>query len=107
MHDHDHDVHAHAPGLGGVVLDVGGDVGALVVVLGDAPDVDELDIQPVGDPSRRFHTGVHARSVDGAPTRTAVYPEVVAGRYELLDGGGRPFAEVTATGGEVRTIDLR
>lgn len=105
MHDHDH--HQHVGRASGLVLDIGDDVGALVVVLGERPDVAELDIQPVGDPAGRFHTGVHARVVDGEPARTAVYPEIRAGRYELLDGDGLPFAEVEAAGGEVRTVDLR
>ena len=92
--------------MSAVVLDIGGDVGAVVVLLGAHPGVeelDELDIQPIGDPARRFHTGVHVRG--GMPT--AVYPEVGAGRYELLDGNGVPFAEVDAHGGEVVTLDLR
>ena len=92
--------------MSGVVLDIGGDVGAVVVLLGARPGVeelDELDIQPVGDPARRFHTGVHVR--DGM--WTAVYPAVRAGRYELLNGDGVPFAELDAVGGEVVTLDLR
>lgn len=106
MHDVDGNLaHAHgglhAAAVRGLMLDIGGDVGAVVVVLGPEPAVEELDIQPVGNPAGRFHTGVHEREVDGRSERTAVYPEVHAGRYELLDGAGRPFTEVEAVGGEV------
>jgi hypothetical protein len=90
-----------------VLLVFGGDVGAVIVVLGEHPDVDELEIQPAGDPAGRFHTGVHLRDVDGVVARTAVYPEVRTGRYELLDGDGRAFHVVAAVGGEVVTADLR
>ena len=96
--------------MSGLVLDIGGDVGAVVVLLGAHPraeGLDELDIQPIGDPAGRFHTGVHVRDVDGRPTRTAVYPAVRAGRYELLDGDATPIGAVEAVGGGVVTVDLR
>jgi len=90
-----------------VVLDIGGDVGAVIVYLADQRVGEELDIQPTGDPARRFHTGVHDRVVDGDSTRVAVFPECRAGTYELLDQEGHPFAAVEAVGGEVHTLDLR
>lgn len=108
-HDHEHgSEHHHVAARGdGVVLDIGGDVGAVIVYLGDQRVGPELDIQPVGEPQRRFHTGVHERDVDGIVTRVAVFPEVRTGRYELLDEHARPFALTEATGGSVRTFDLR
>ncbi len=105
-HNHGPGHHHGAPGAG-VVLDIGGDVGAVIVYLGDQPVGAELDIAPVGEPARRFHTGVHDRDVDGVVTRVAVFPEVRTGRYELLDEHDRPFAVVHATGGAVHTADLR
>ena len=106
-HSH-HQAHdGHDAGGSGVMLDIGGDVGALVVVLGEHPHVDELDIQPVGEPAGRFHTGVHLREVAGVPVRTAVYPAVRAGTYELLDGDGRAFHTLAAVGGHVITADIR
>lgn len=100
--------HHHGAARGAaVVLDIGGDVGAVIVYLGDHSVGAELDIQPVGEPARRFHTGVHDRDVDGIVTRVAVFPEVRTGRYELLDEHDRPFAIVEATGGGVHTVDLR
>jgi hypothetical protein len=99
--------HHHAPSGPGVVLDIGGDVGAMVVYLGGQATGEELDIQPVGDPGGRFHTGIHPRPLDGDVVRVAVFPEVRTGDYELLDELGAPFASVAAAGGEVRTLDLR
>jgi hypothetical protein len=104
---HHHAEHEHGAGGPGVVLDIGDDVGALVVLLGEHPRVAELDIQPLGDPTARFHTGVHVRDVAGARVRTAVYPAVRAGTYELLDGDGRGFHTLAAVGGAVVTADLR
>ncbi len=48
-----------------VVLDIGGDQGAVVVYLHGVPRGGELEMRPAGDPAGRFHTGVHARSVAG------------------------------------------
>jgi len=89
------------------MLDIGGDVGAVIVYLADQRVGEELDIRPVGDDAGRFHTGVHDRPVEGATTRVAVFPEVRTGAYELLDEHGDPFATLEAAGGEVRTLDLR
>jgi hypothetical protein len=99
--------HHHAPSGPGVVLDIGGDVGAVVVYLGAQATGEELDIQPVGDPAGRFHTGIHPRPLGDDVVRVAVFPEVRAGAYELLDEHGAPFAVLAAAGGEVRTVDLR
>ena len=90
-----------------VILDIGEDVGAVVVYLGDQATGDELEIQPVGDPAGRFHTGVHPREIDGVSVRVAIFPEVRTGTYELLDDDAVPFALVDAEGGAVRTFDLR
>lgn len=105
-HQHHHRVEQwrpHMPPGPNPVLDIGGDIGALVVYLTRLTASGELDIQPHGDPAGRFHTGVHRR--DGV--WVAVFPEVVEGRYELLDDHGHTRAQVVVTGGEVRELDLR
>ena len=99
--------HHHARTGPGVVLDIGGDVGAVVVYLGAQATGEEFDIQPLGDPTGRFHTGIHHRPLDNGVVRVAVFPEVRSGEYELLDERGAPVAAITAAGGEVRTVDLR
>ena len=112
--EHNH----HRPGAHSApVLDIGGEVGALVVYLADRPPTGELEACPAGEPAARFHTGVHHRSIATGPSGrgsgsdvwawTAVFPEITEGRYELLDGGGAPMADVTVTGGSVHQLDLR
>jgi len=100
-------LHRHATPGAVSVLDIGGDVGAVVVHLGDQRVGDELDIQPVGNPAGRFHTGVHLRVAGEGPARVAVFPEVRTGSHELLDEDGVPFAHVDVVGGVVRIIDMR
>jgi hypothetical protein len=85
------------------VLDIGGDVGALIVYLPELTATGELDVQPAGRPEDRFHTGVHERQASWV----AIFPEMVEGRYELLDDRGDLLAPVTVEGGEVRELDLR
>jgi hypothetical protein len=98
--------HTHHGASPWPVLDVGGEVGALVVRLAAVPPGGELEAQPVGDPSRRFHTGVHLRDVGGRRVAVALFPEVVAGTYELLDGDRRTLAVVEVGGGRVAELDL-
>ena len=116
-HDHGHG-HGHShtkeqqppPGIS-VVLDIGGEVGALVVHLSSVPPGGELEARPRGDDRRRFHTGVHPRPSDQGQVLVAVFPEVLAGEYELLDVKGaadaEAVAEVTIEGGQVTELDLR
>lgn len=107
---HDHgwrDPHA-APGLASV-LDIGGDIGALSVRLPDDTPTGELTACPRGNPAAHFHTGVHLRPVggvgDGESAWLAVFPEVPAGEYSLLDDDAEhtPFEVV---GGQVTSLDL-
>jgi hypothetical protein len=88
------------------VLDVGGEVGALVVRLAAMPVGGELEAQPAGDPSRRFHTGVHVREVGGRSVPVALFPAVSAGMYEVLDDQLATLAVVEVGGGRVAELDL-
>jgi hypothetical protein len=93
----------HEPPGPNPLLDIGGDVGALIAYLPRLTASGELDVQPEGQPEGRFHTGVHQRN----GTWVAVFPEVVEGWYELLDDAGRTLVRVVVIGGEVREVDLR
>lgn len=106
-HDHDHGPTVQwrphtAPGAN-PVLDIGGDVGALVVYLPELTPSGELEAHPTGRPTARFHTGVHQRE----DVWVAIFPEVVEGRYDLLDADGSTRAQAVVTGGEVSQLDLR
>ena len=89
------------------VLDIGGQVGALVVYLAAEPPTGELEACPVDDPTARFHTGVHHRAIAHGFAWTAVFPEVHEGSYHLLDDDGAPLARVRVAGGTVHQLDLR
>jgi hypothetical protein len=95
------------------VLDIGGEVGAMVVYLAACPPSGEIEACPQDEPEARFHTGVHHRTVGigvgGAADEAwvAVFPEVIEGSYYLLDADGLPLAGMTVTGGTVDELDLR
>jgi hypothetical protein len=88
------------------VLDIGGDIGALVVQLAAVPVTGELEACPAGRPDARFHTGVHERRVGDRVVAVAVYPALHAGAYEILDERLAPVARSLVTGGEVSELRL-
>lgn len=105
-------------GSGPVVLDIGGDVGAVVVTVPEELVGAEVDVVPVdadlltygvhhhGDGAshvHRPHVAVVARPLpDGRLVPTLVYPELVEGRYRLLlQGTDDVVMEVDVVGGQV------
>jgi len=68
---------------GPVMLDIGGDVGALVVYLPDSFAGTEIEIGWSDSDEPFTHTGVHPRGTGGTLHQTAVYPELKTGDYQL------------------------
>jgi hypothetical protein len=89
------------------MVDIGGEVGALIVYLDRTTRSGELEACPAGRPAERFHTGVHPRELGGAEVPVAVFPQVLGGSYQVLDDDGIPMALVHVTGGHVAELDLR
>lgn len=93
-------------GPGPVVLDIGGDTGAAVVV-GPAPLAGtELEIRPEGGRWDGHHVAFHRRPAAGPAATAAVFPQLAAGRWEvrLRDGSGG-VAGFEVAGGRVTTLD--
>ena len=95
-------------GQGSVLLDIGGDVGALVVSMPASTVGTEVEIAPVGHhhdhghQHHKAHVAVVDRPVPGGTLPSLVFPELVEGSYDLFDKGGnavRMSAEVI--GGKV------
>jgi len=68
---------------GPVMLDIGGDVGALVVYLPDSFAGTEIEIGWSDSDELFTHTGGHPRGTGGTLHQTAVYPELKTGDYQL------------------------
>jgi hypothetical protein len=87
-------------GQGSVLLDIGGDVGALVISMPPAMVGVEIEIAPVGgshehghghghghEHGHRPHVAVVDRPVTDGHQPSLVFPDLVEGSYELFDKG--------------------
>ncbi len=112
-------------GQGMVALDIGGDVGALVVTMPASMVGEEVEIRPVGAApddhkhdhdhghdhdqghghSHHPHVAVHERPIEGgAHVPSLVFPELTTDRYELyVKGTTDVVLTVDVRGGEVST----
>lgn len=113
-------------GKGAVMLDIGGDVGALVVICPVEMDGVEVDIVPTGTPPHGTpdagatgpgldhahghghghghgsppHVAVVARPIGGGQVlHSLVYPQLVEGTYDLAVRPDGPVALTAAVGG--------
>ena len=111
-HAHEHvsaETYPHVHG-GPPVLDIGGDVGALVATMEPAAAGTELHLRSEHEPPISIHTGVWHRAAAGGGENhltAAVFAELLEGSYWALDRDGNDLVRVDIRGGELATIDLR
>jgi hypothetical protein len=80
--------HGHSevvPGPSGeasVVLDIGGDRGAVVLFTPPVLEGEEIELRPVGQPWDGTHTAVRRRELQSVTRYAGVFGSVVAGHYE-------------------------
>jgi hypothetical protein len=107
-HTHPHgSSHQHVVRGGPPVLDIGGDIGAMVAWMDDHEVGTELFLRSGHQPPINVHTGVWLRELGSRRLATALFPELVEGEYAVLDRDGRTVRTVHIAGGELTTIDLR
>lgn len=92
---------------GSVVLDIGGDVGALIIITPDAFAGSEIEVSPVGSHGHRTHVAVRERRGRSGTRYAAIYPELHAGDYTIWDLDGQAVGPIQIVGGEVTQIDWR
>ena len=94
-------------GQGAVMLDIGGDVGALVVTMPEGTTGVEVEIRPVGGAhghAHHPHVAVVDRPVGDGRVPSLVFPELVEGSYELYEKETDDVRlTVDVRGGEVTT----
>jgi hypothetical protein len=113
-HQHHHPDHpdgvvheaGQPPSGGPVVLDIGKDVGALIVQLDPGLVGTELHVRQPGR-DHTTHTGVWERELGQHRAVVAIFPALTEGPYAILDGGGDPVCDVAILGGQVTERDLR
>lgn len=118
-HEHVHgDVHEHphAPAVEDyaarkhpefVALDIGGEIGALILRCDPEMHGVEIEISPDGEDERRSHKQVLERSAGGRAEFTAVYDGLAAGAYTLWWDGEARSRGVLIEGGGIAELDWR
>jgi hypothetical protein len=90
-----------------VVLDIGEDVGALIIYTEPELIGAEIEIGPRGKVDKRVHVEVLERRVNDRPVFAAVFFGLRAGDYDIWEAVATPSDAVTIVGGEVATLDWR
>ena len=91
-------------GPGSVVMELGADIGALILYTPPGLDGEEIEISRDADPgARRTHSRVRPRPMPGETRYAAVYPGLTAGRYTIWRDERTPAARATIIGGQVST----
>jgi hypothetical protein len=107
MHDHTHDHHAeaHRPHDEPVVLEIGEELGALVVYTERGFLHTEIEISPAGDDARRSHKDVLERVAGGRSFYAAVFDQVPRGEYTLWHDGAAWTRGATVAAGAITELD--
>jgi hypothetical protein len=100
-HGHSHTEHNHVAGLGPTVLDIGDDVGALVLYTSAELVGAEIEISPHDAPNQRRHVAVHTRQYPGGTAHAAVYYGLTAGCYDLWAANGVVALTVSIDGNTI------
>ncbi len=94
--------HRYGPtSAGTVLLDLGPEIGALVLYAPEDLAGAEIEISPDTPGAPRTHAAVRARPVPGGTRYAVVYEGLAAGRYTIWRDHDTPGGQVTVTGGQV------
>lgn len=83
-----------------VILELGADVGALILYTPASLDGQEIEISRGGD-RMRTHSRVRRRDIAGTTVYAAVYPHLPAGDYAIWRDNHSQAAAAAVTGGSV------
>jgi hypothetical protein len=104
---HDHHHANHRPHDEQVVLEIGGDLGALIVYTQPALLHSEVEISPAGEDERRSHKDVLERIVGGKSLYAAVFDKLPRGTYTLWHEGTARTHGTNVDGGRIAEVDWR
>ncbi len=89
------------------MLDIGDDVGALVLYTGEELRGREIEVSPKGRDAWRVHTAIRERRANGRTIFAGVYLALPADDYTIWKDATTPAGEVTVVGGAVAEADWR
>jgi hypothetical protein len=95
------EISAGPSGPGTVVLELGADVGALVLYTPAELDGREIEISRDDQGARRTHSQVRPRHMTTGTRYAAVYPDLAAGPYTIWADEQDPAGRVVITGSRV------
>ena len=98
---------AHRPHEEPVVLEIGGELGALIVYTDPLLLHTEIEISPAADDARRIHKDVLERVAGGRSFYAAVFDQLPAGVYTLWHDSVARTRGATIVGGSIAEIDWR
>ena len=104
MEDHHH---SRAPRFEHVMLELGADLGALVLYADPELHGKEIELSATGSDDTRSHKQVHARAVGGETIYAAVFDRLDAGGYTLWLDGIPHERSVSVEGAAVTELDWR
>jgi hypothetical protein len=104
MADHHHSTAARSEH---VMLELGDDVGALVLYTDPELHGEEIELSSSGSDDLRTHKQVHARPLGGETIYAAVFDRVDAGEYTLWHHGSARDRGVRVSGAAVTELDWR
>jgi hypothetical protein len=99
-----HENYAARPHPEYVVLDIGGDLGALIVYADAAMHGNEIEISPADDDCDRSHKDVLERGEGGRIAFTAVFDRLPQGAYTLWSDGLARARGVQISAGSVAEL---
>src|SRR5438105_15512788 len=88
-----------------VGLEIGEEIGALIVHADHETHGLEVEISPADDDERRSHKEVLERDSGGKPAYSAVFDQLPAGTYTLWSEGVARVRGVSVTGGQIVELD--
>jgi hypothetical protein len=89
------------------VLDIGDDVGALIIYCRPELRGRQIDVSMRGCEWQRVHTDVLERRANNQPIFAALFLSLPAGDYVIWGNSREPIGEATITGGQVAEINWR
>jgi len=97
-----HHHHGLGPsGIGTVVLDIGGDRGALIIHTGPECHGWEIEISPTHEDRPRTHAAVRERHLADRTLFSAVYDGLPEGEYDVWRDAMTPAGRVKVIGAQV------
>lgn len=107
MHTHEHAPLPAPSREGSVVLEIGGDQGAVIIHTGPAQDGLEIEVSPVDRTAHRTHAAVRPRHLGERTVYCAVISPLPAGEYTVWRDPLTEAGRLTVVGGGVSEYHWR